>query len=169
MPQFDVSTFSSQLFWLIVIFSCLYFVVSCFIAPSAENILTSRHRIADDHIAEAEEYNKQIAEVEALKAAELSEANKHAEDIRAEAIRSLNYLFANKKGEVISQIKFERAKALKEIELYINSFHTKESDSCMKLAAAIIHKLTGKDADMKLLSDIEKRLYLQTSDKALRS
>lgn len=163
MPQFDVSLFPSQLFWLLIIFGLLYFVISRFIAPAAESILTSRHRVADDHIKESEEYHKQVSEIEALKTKELVDANKHAEDLRNKAVKSLNNLFASKKEEVSSEIKLKRSKAMSDLQVYIDNFHSKESQPCIKLAAVIINKITGKDADMKLLSDIENRLYVQAS------
>ena len=166
MPQFDVSLFPSQLFWLVIVFGVLYFVISRFIAPAAESILNSRHRVVDDHIKEAEEYNNQTTEIEALKIKELSDANKQAEALRAKTIKSLNSLFATKREEVSNEIKLKRSKAMAELQVYVDNFHAKESDPCMKLAAVIINKITGKEADMRLLSEIEKRLYVQNNKSA---
>ena len=59
MPQFDVSSFSSQLFWLAIVFAILYFIVSKFIAPKAESILTARNRYIEDDINYAEVYKKE--------------------------------------------------------------------------------------------------------------
>ena len=58
MPQFDISSFSSQLFWLAIVFAVLYFIVSRFIAPKAESILTARNRCMEENISYAEDYKK---------------------------------------------------------------------------------------------------------------
>ncbi|MBT7451768.1 MAG: F0F1 ATP synthase subunit B', partial [Rhodospirillaceae bacterium] len=44
MPQFDPSTFSSQLFWLLICFVVLYWVISKFAIPRIGDILEQRER-----------------------------------------------------------------------------------------------------------------------------
>lgn len=76
LPQFDFSTWGSQIFWLIVTFGVLYFVLSKFILPALSAGITERSdRIADDLDAaarmqrEAEkaeaDYNKSLADARA--------------------------------------------------------------------------------------------------------
>ena len=49
LPQFDLSTWSSQIFWLVVTFGLLYFVLAKFILPRiGEGISERGDRIADD-------------------------------------------------------------------------------------------------------------------------
>ena len=45
MPQFDPTTFSSQIFWLIITFSTLYLIVWKFIIPKVNNILEKRESV----------------------------------------------------------------------------------------------------------------------------
>mgnify|MGYP002633713901 CR=1 FL=1 len=44
MPQFDTFSFSSQLFWVFLCFSCLYFSLSYYLLPSISVILKIRKR-----------------------------------------------------------------------------------------------------------------------------
>lgn len=49
LPQLDLSTWTSQIFWLVLTFGVLYFALSRFILPNLRNTLASRSdRIADD-------------------------------------------------------------------------------------------------------------------------
>lgn len=157
MPQFDISTFGAQLFWLTVSFSFLYLLISKFIAPKAEEILTSRHSVIDDHVTMAEEFNKKSAHLQALKEQGLDQANQLAEDIRQQAVDNLNHTLAKKKQEVQDEIKLKTDRALRELGDFANNFHAQETESCVQLAAAIIAKITGKAADINLLNKIEAR------------
>ncbi|MCJ8142697.1 F0F1 ATP synthase subunit B [Ancylobacter sp. A5.8] len=61
-PPFDVTTFPSQLIWLVIAFAALYLLMSRIALPRIANILEERHdRIADD----LEEAGKMRAESEA--------------------------------------------------------------------------------------------------------
>lgn len=49
LPQLDFSTWSSQIFWLVITFAALYFLLSKFILPALSAGITERSdRIADD-------------------------------------------------------------------------------------------------------------------------
>lgn len=48
MPQLDVSTFSSQIFWFLIFFSSLFFVVSCLFLPKLDEIINTRSKAVLD-------------------------------------------------------------------------------------------------------------------------
>lgn len=54
MPQFDPSTFPSQIFWLIVSFLILYWVIARFAIPRIGDILEQRARVVQDDLDRAE-------------------------------------------------------------------------------------------------------------------
>lgn len=156
MPQFDVSSFSAQLFWLFVVFTIFYFVVSKVIAPKAETILTSRNRFMQDNVDSADEYNRKSAEIEELKDQKLIEVNLTAANIRHEALQRLDYEFEKRKHLTLEDLNLVTERALNEVKLFADSFHGCETEPCLKLAAHIINKVTGKPADMNLLNQIEQ-------------
>ena len=47
MPQFDTSTFASQIFWLTVAFVTLYLVMWRVVAPKIADVLDARRRRID--------------------------------------------------------------------------------------------------------------------------
>ena len=87
MPQFDPTTFSSQIFWLVVSFVALYWVVSRLAIPRVSEVLEQRSRLIQDDIEKAaalkNDTDKAIATYEAAMAAARSQAQDH---IRAATI-----------------------------------------------------------------------------------
>jgi F-type H+-transporting ATPase subunit b len=53
MPQFDPSTFASQIFWLMVTFLTLYWVIAKFAIPRIGDILEQRARLIQDDLDRA--------------------------------------------------------------------------------------------------------------------
>ena len=49
LPQLDITTWPSQLFWLVVTFVIGYFLISLLVAPSISSVLENRsNKISDD-------------------------------------------------------------------------------------------------------------------------
>ena len=59
MTQLDISTYLSQIFWLLLSFFSLWFMLSWFIIPRIEDIMEQRRRKIDGYIKKAEKINKQ--------------------------------------------------------------------------------------------------------------
>ena len=62
MPQLDTSTFTSQLFWLIVCFFSMLFIMSRFIVPRIADILEQRQRKIDGYLNKAHNIRLEAAE-----------------------------------------------------------------------------------------------------------
>lgn len=104
MPQLDVSTFSNQIFWLIVTLVVLYFIMSRVALPRVAAVLADRRGTITSDIAAAEEYK--------LKAQQAEEAyNKALADARAEAGRIVDAA----KAEMQAELDVQLAKADAEI------------------------------------------------------
>jgi F-type H+-transporting ATPase subunit b len=157
MPQFDVSSFSSQLFWLAITFTALYFIVSRFIAPKAESILTARNRCMEEDISYASDYKQKAETLEIEKQEKLTEVNARVEDLQQRAVSILEAHFSTQREELAASLDHKKQTALAEIDQYVDKFHTDEPDSCVSLAAFIIQKVTNKSADLKLLKEIHSR------------
>lgn len=157
MPQFDVSSFSSQLFWLAITFTALYFIVSRFIAPKAESILTARNRCMEEDISYASDYKQKAETLEIEKQEKLTEVNARVEDLQQRAVSILEAHFRKQREELAATLDHKKQTALAEIDQYVDKFHTDEPDSCVSLAAFIIQKVTNKSADLKLLKEIHSR------------
>lgn len=58
MPQFEISTYASQIFWLIVTFFSFWIIMDKFIIPKIKESVEERKRKYDDIILKAEKFNQ---------------------------------------------------------------------------------------------------------------
>ena len=131
MPQLDVTTFSNQIFWLIVTLVVLYYVMSRVALPRIAAVLADRRGTITSDIAAAEEYK--------LKAQQAEEAyNKALADARAEAGRIVDAA----KAEMQAELDVQLAKADAEI-----SAKTAESERRIREI---------RDSAMDMVSDVSK-------------
>jgi F-type H+-transporting ATPase subunit b len=59
MPQFDITTFSSQVFWFAICFSVLYYFVSSKILPRIRDIAKDRQDVIDTDLSAASKSEKE--------------------------------------------------------------------------------------------------------------
>lgn len=59
MPQFDPSSFSAQLFWLLICLVVLYGIISRFAIPRVADALEKRQRMMDDDLEQATRLERQ--------------------------------------------------------------------------------------------------------------
>ena len=73
MPQFDFTTYSSQIFWFSICFAILYLAVHFIITPRVRDILNTRKKIIDGDLSEASKINHEIDSLKSL-------TQKHSQD-----------------------------------------------------------------------------------------
>lgn len=131
MPQLDVTTFSNQIFWLVVTMVVLYYVMSRVALPRISAVLADRRGTITSDIAAAEEYK--------LKAQQAEEAyHKALADARAEA----NRIVEAAKADIQAQLDVQIAKADAEIA-------AKASESERRIAEI-------RDSAMEMVSEVSK-------------
>lgn len=97
MPQLDITTFSNQIFWLVVSIVVLYFIMSRVALPRIAAVLADRRGTITSDIAAAEEFK--------LKAQEAEKAYMRAlEEARAEAHRIVEAAKADMQDVLNAQI-----------------------------------------------------------------
>ena len=89
MPQFDTTTFASQIFWLVVSFTIVFLFIWRIALPRISDTLENRQRRISDDLAKAGELADQTDEVMAAYEARLAEARAGAhEELHAAATRA---------------------------------------------------------------------------------
>ncbi len=91
MPQFDPSSFASQLFWLLVMFVALYWIVSKIAVPRIGEVLEQRARVIQDDLDRASQLK---AETDAAVAA----YDKAMADARGQAYEHMRVMQAELKA-----------------------------------------------------------------------
>lgn len=85
MPQFDPSTFASQIFWLVVTFALVFLVASRIALPRVGEILDNRRTRVDTDLSRARELTEEAEQVLAAYEAELAAARNKAKESINEA------------------------------------------------------------------------------------
>ncbi|MBT3808583.1 MAG: F0F1 ATP synthase subunit B' [Rhodospirillaceae bacterium] len=80
MPQFEPSSFASQIFWLVVCFAVVFLFAWRIALPRISATIDNRHQRIDGDIARAEELASEAEEVLAAYEAELAKARAGAQE-----------------------------------------------------------------------------------------
>ena len=110
MPQFDVTHFSSQIFWLLVCFGIVYILSKKLFMPRMSNIIDSRSNKIDELKVETEKLNERLLEI-----------NKNIESIRNDSIAKYSKIISNAKLESSKR----RAKFIKENQTQISDLQNR--------------------------------------------
>jgi F-type H+-transporting ATPase subunit b len=109
MPQLDVTTFSNQIFWLVVAMVVLYLIMSRVALPRVASVLADRRGAITADIAAAEEYKLKAQEAEEAYKAALAdakaEANQIVEAAKADMQEALNEQIARADAEIAAKSK----------------------------------------------------------------
>lgn len=143
LPQFDVTLFPAQLFWLAVSFTLLYGVMKFIALPGVESAQDKRRGIIENELNTARQANEQAREMGHEADRALATARAKAQDtitsIKAEASKVAseqqavqNKELAQKLREAEAALAKTRDAALKEID-----------GAAGELAAAIIENVAG--------------------------
>ena len=144
MPQLDPKYWASQAFWLILVFTVLYFSISKFYLPKIKNNLDDRENRIKDDIEDANK-SKELSENK-LKEYEkiLEDAKKEVVKIQIESKAKLDKDIREKKEKIEKEIEKELIQAQKEIiELKKNSIPDINNIS-KEIAANIIENISGE-------------------------
>ncbi|BFD46638.1 MULTISPECIES: ATP F0F1 synthase subunit B' [unclassified Candidatus Tisiphia] len=158
MPQFDVTFYCSQIFWLVVVFSILYLLVHKFIAPLTEKILENRQAYIDSNIASAESLGEKADDLHKQYANTLAEISNIVENIKKEARDAMEASLLSKKIQLHNELKAQIANNRHDIETTNKLFWINENDSCIDLAKLLIQKITNQEVDLELLKESYKKI-----------
>ena len=151
MPQLDFSTFSNQIFWLVVTLVVIYFILSRIALPRIGGALADRAGTITNDLAEAEELKQRAHEAEQAYEKALADARAEAQSIniamRAEIQAQLDVELAKADAQISARTA-EAAAALGEIR---NSAMVSVKDVAKATAKEIVAVMGGK-ADAKTVT-----------------
>lgn len=114
MPQLDLSTFSNQIFWLVVTLVVMYYVMSRVALPRVAAVLADRRSTITGDIAAAEEFKLKAQEAEAAYTAALAtaraEANRIVEAAKADMQAALDAQVAKADAQIAAKAQDSEAR-----------------------------------------------------------
>ncbi len=140
MPQLDISSYPSQLFWLCVCFFSLYLIMDKLILPKIADIIEQRQRKIDDYIDNAAEIKKKAEKSLEKYQNALAKATAEADKTLNRTQEELNTLIAQKQEELETRLKAKIAESEAEIR------HSKEQalKEVQKMSETLALDIVGK-------------------------
>ena len=141
MPQLDVSTFPSQIFWLIICFSVLYYLLSRRALPRISETLEARQdRIAAD-LDQAQRLRRDAEAALASYGEAMAKAQDRAQRLLAEAQSRLQAQAAERQAELDQQLARQLADA--EVRITAARALAELEDAAIDVARAAAARLGG--------------------------
>jgi F-type H+-transporting ATPase subunit b len=147
MPQFDPSTFASQIFWLAATFVLLYYLLSRLALPRIAEVLEERsERIADDLERAAAFRKEPDAVVETYQQA-LAKARSEAALVMAEASQEMAAVSAKRQAEFSAKVAADIKAAEERIARAKAEAAARVQEIAGEAVRDIAAKLTGRSPD----------------------
>jgi len=143
MPQLDISTFSSQIFWLVVTFTTLFLIVWRIGVPKISHVLETRQKRIDDNLLRAEEFKKEAETALKSYQASLEQAHAEAQAILIEANTLLAEEFNAREAELVKGLSKLISESEKNISDTVDNAIEKICDTATEVAASAVERLTG--------------------------
>lgn len=152
LPQMDVSTYPSQLFWLALTFLFLYVMMSRIVLPRIGQVIEERRdRIAADldRAAELKEQSEAaLAEYETALAEARAKAQKLAQETRDRLAEEADAEKTALEAELAKKLEAAEAKIAETKEKALASIRDVANDT----AAAVVSRILGEDVDGPVVS-----------------
>ncbi len=116
MPQLDFSTFSNQIFWLVIAIVAIYLILSRVALPRIGAVLAERNGTITNDIAAAEDLKRQAAEAEDAYNKALADARAEAQAIAAEVREEIKADLADATAKADADISAKAAESAARIE-----------------------------------------------------
>ena len=143
MPQLDKTYWLSQAFWLVLVFSLLYFCINNIFLPKIRNNLSNREKKIKDNLEEAKLLNDNASQKKQEYISALEDGKKSVQKIISEAKRKLNKDIESKKEDIEKKIQDEINNANKEIKHLKTNSILKINKIAEDLSSKIIEDISG--------------------------
>lgn len=144
MPQLDTTTYSSQLFWLVICFVALYCILAYFLVPKISRIIEKRDAIREHNINTASTYREEaeglLADYERL----LEQTRREAHDKYQAVVNLTVHEMTEKKKQMVARLQ-ERLHVAEQDLYRARTEASQEMHAvAQEIAGDILKKLTGQ-------------------------
>ena len=143
MPQLDKTYWLSQVFWLVLVFSLLYFCINNIFLPKIKNNLSNREKKIKDNLEEAKLLNDNASQKKQEYINALEDGKKSVQKIISEAKKKLNQDIESKKEDIEKQIQDEIYNANNEIKILKTNSILTINKIAEDLSSKIIEDISG--------------------------
>lgn len=140
MPQFDFSTYFSQIFWFVICFSSLYFFVTNIIIPRIRDVISSRNSTINSDVLSSKNLEKEIERIRQESQKAILEAqNKYKEEIEL-AVKNA----AQNKEQSLQKFKNEYLQAIEKSKIEIEKMQKNSQEKSVKIVEDLTKIMENK-------------------------
>jgi len=147
MPQLDITTYSTQIFWLVMTFGALFLVMWRIAVPRISDALEARQKRIDDNLAKAAEFKKDAEAAIAAYEMSLASARANAHQALADANAALAEESSRRDAELNAKLKSMLDDSEAKIDKAIKDAMGNVRQMAEEVAAAACERLLGETID----------------------
>lgn len=170
LPQLDIATFPSQIFWLVVVFSFLMIFFSKKTIPDISKTLESRNDRIQTDLENAEKLRKEVEDVHESYESGLSNAREQATSVYKEVEVYVQNLSIKKQDELREKSEKEVKALEKKITSAVNSVMNDMERIAAQVAIDATAKIIGVEVDQneatKIVADLNNNTVTKTTKAA---
>ncbi|MGY9054603.1 MAG: F0F1 ATP synthase subunit B family protein [Alphaproteobacteria bacterium] len=140
MPQFEPTWFASQIFWLVIVFTALFFVLKSGVIPSVAAVLADRESRIQGDLELAARRRDELESMKAAYEADLAKARSEAQ----EAMREAQTRMAAKQAVALDVVTKELAARAAEAEQRIGAEKATALADLRSVAVEVAAAATGR-------------------------
>ena len=153
LPQLDIATWPSQLFWLVVTFVIGYFLISLLVAPSISSVLENRSNKISDDLETAKRAQDNAKDVYNSYEETLREARSLAAIATAKALEEAKAKTASRNTAINKKL----AASAKKAETRLSEVREEALSSLEDLATETSQKIIAELTPIKVTKAVVKR------------
>lgn len=142
MPQLDISTFPSQIFWLIICFGILCLIMATMVTPRIATTLSTRHRKLDDNNTAAEQLLIEAQSLHQQTAATLNQERVQAMQQIQDVLKGIQEYKTQKFREFDHQLAQHCKSLEKDLHQQASSLLANADDLIVQVTCAMIKQIT---------------------------
>ena len=158
MPQLEISTFISQIFWLLVTFSGLYLIMWKIALPNIANVLEARQKRIEDNLERAEQAKLEAEKTFSSYEESIRKAREEAQDVQAKSSKKLSDEIDSKEALITEELNKKIHESDMEIQKTVDNVIDDIHKSATDVASDAILRLTGSKPDGKNLNRAVERI-----------
>lgn len=159
LPQFDPSSYPSQIFWLVIVFSAMYFFFSRKTLPEISNVIENRHQHIQSDLDTAEQLREEAENAHRAYDEALDKARLEASNLFTEAERSIKDK-STREFQAFYERSSEEIKATEAgIEKAKSEAFEEMSTIAAEIAAQAAEKIIGVSTDLQKAKTIIESLH----------
>lgn len=144
MPQLDLSSYPSQLLWLLFSFLSLYLFVSCWLFPTIQRILNARQSRLDDDYLYAKTAGQKFDSLKLKHAMLVKEANDEAFAAMEKELTKFKEKADKDRSKLSAKLSKASEDLNKKLDQEADKFRQNMDDDVLEYASFLLEKVSGK-------------------------